>query len=919
MQNIAPLFRNSSNKNLALSFIFLFIFFGFSLAQEIPNNKFPNTLSKTSFIGKNNKQSFPEFGVSIQSATQLGETKLELSNKPVKINDLFSIAKVVAIHPKNNTDLEAELVFHYQDSELNGIDEDKLILYSSVDHGKTWQAHENSVVDTKNNTIRLEKLKHFSLWTAAVVLVPDNGSTLQNKPVTVNVLANDTGILSDAVLIVGVPTQGSAVVNTDRTITYFPIPSFFGTDTFVYAIDNNVQPTTAANDKFIVAQSASTVLNVLSNDFDPNSDPLTVTIITAPTNGSVVVNANNTVTYTPTGDYLGIDNFTYQIDDGNGHTDTATVQVTVYLAGGTAATHYLPTRPQTGTVDASSPIYMQITTNDPAGATGTISFPNRIPAVADIPFNITRAGFYRTTLDANNPGGADLGITHTYNTAENKGIKIVANTDVQVGQFQDDNVWESYLNSKGQAAFGKDFYAGSMYCTRLFANQADMPGDFVSVMAVQDNTTVTIQVPTGKTWNWRGTSTQTAVATLNAGQTYVVRAPGTITTIESISGAHITSDKVISVSSGSFGVYPAGSAGDNGYDQLVPVQRVGKEYVIVRYGSLIEIIRVVATAANTVITFNGNVVATRNAGEVYQVALPGASGSAHTISATNPVYIYQTSGRNNDGEVGMALIAPLRDDGAGKVRFRSAASNPVVRAVFATSARSSLKLTRFNTNGTTTNIPITATSTVVASKPTVSIITIPVVANTNYELAADSFIQSSMVFAASGGGGYSAMSGFEDALVAARDDNYTVGKNIARVLNVLSNDTQAAGLPLHLGTFTQPSHGTVVKNANNTFTYTPTNNYLGTDEFTYIAQDADGNSSTATVFITITELDTTSVTIKVAKDRDNDGLSDEDDIDDDNDGIIDTAEGYCETTSVYTLNLNTTLSGATFGANGGGF
>ncbi|WP_165790462.1 beta strand repeat-containing protein [Chryseobacterium sp. MYb7] len=59
--------------------------------------------------------------------------------------------------------------------------------------------------------------------------------------------------------------------------------------------------------------------------------------------------------------------------------------------------------------------------------------------------------------------------------------------------------------------------------------------------------------------------------------------------------------------------------------------------------------------------------------------------------------------------------------------------------------------------------------------------------------------------------------------------------------------------------------------------------------------------------------------VAYATDTDLDGVTDDLDLDDDNDGIPDTAEGYCNTQSVYTLNLASTLAGATFGANGGSF
>ncbi|MFC6268925.1 CshA/CshB family fibrillar adhesin-related protein [Frigoriflavimonas asaccharolytica] len=897
--------KNLYTRLLVAAFSLLFTSSLFAQVAKQQNNI---NISQTTFIGKNEKKSLSTFGVTILSKTQLGDTQLELSDTPVKINNFYSIGKVVGIHPQNNANLEAELVFHYNDRDLNGIDEDKLILYSSVDNGKTWQAHENSVIDTKNNTLRLEKLKHFSLWTAAAVLVPDLASITQNKPITVNVLANDTGVPADAVILVGVPANGSAVVNPNRSITYTPVSTFYGTDTFDYAIDTNVQPTTATNDSYIVAQSTATVLNVASNDFDPNGDPLTVTILTTPANGTVVVNANNTVTYTPTGDFLGVDSFTYQIDDGNGHTASATVKVTVYQDTGASKIHYLSARPQTGGQDNTSRINLVITTNSPTGTTGVISFPGF--TTADVPFTLTKNGSLNFRMDNCTTGnpleGPDHGMSHLYNTIENKGIKVVANADVQVQIAQDVGPWQSFLASKGQAALGRDFYVGSMAgAFRLFGDPL-MTGDFITVMATQDNTMVTFDVPTGATWNFAGTALQTINVTLNAGETYIVRAPATTTSLNSISGAHVVSTKPISLSSGSFGVTTPG-AGENGWDQGVPTHRIGSSYAIARSSSGNERIRVIGTKPNTVITTDGVVAATINAGQVYEYAVPGASNSGHSIVATEPIYVYQTSGLVG-GETGVSLVAPIRDDGSGIVRFQSAASGPITRVVIKTNALPTLKLTRLNANGTTTNIAInTAAATTVPGITGISVLNISVAASTNYLLEATAPIQVSMVTSISSGGGFSALSGFEDALVAARDDNYTVGRNIARVLNVLTNDSQAAGLVLHIGNFVQPSNGTVVKNPNNTFTYTPNANYVGTDQFTYIAQDPDGNSATATVFLTISALDTTTLSVTVLRDEDGDGVPDTDDIDDDNDGITDVNEQSC-------LNL---LDGNSTSGNGG--
>ena len=88
----------------------------------------------------------------------------------------------------------------------------------------------------------------------------------------------------------------------------------------------------AVNDFATVAEGFSvTTVNVLDNDFDPDT-PLTAANITAfsqGANGSVVNNGNGTFTYVHNGTETISDSFTYTIDDLEGGTDTATVNVTV--------------------------------------------------------------------------------------------------------------------------------------------------------------------------------------------------------------------------------------------------------------------------------------------------------------------------------------------------------------------------------------------------------------------------------------------------------------------------------------------------------------------------------------------------------------------------------------------------------------
>ena len=71
--------------------------------------------------------------------------------------------------------------------------------------------------------------------------------------------------------------------------------------------------------------------------------------------------------------------------------------------------------------------------------------------------------------------------------------------------------------------------------------------------------------------------------------------------------------------------------------------------------------------------------------------------------------------------------------------------------------------------------------------------------------------------------------GVVDSYSGPQDMNIVVNAT----LGVLANDTDADGDTLTATKVGDPAHGTVVLNANGSFTYTPTAGYFGPDSFTY--------------------------------------------------------------------------------------
>ena len=177
--------------------------------------------------------------------------------------------------------------------------------------------------------------------------VNDVATTEENLAVTIPVAANDTGALAvGTVAISAAPLHGTAVPNpVPGAVLYTPAVNFFGTDTFAYTIGNGLGtvsapatvtvtvfrvPAIAVNDTAVTPGNTAVTINVLANDTGP-INPATVAIVALPLHGTVSVNtATGTVTYTPSVSFLGVDSFSYIVQDNLGVvSNVASVKVTV--------------------------------------------------------------------------------------------------------------------------------------------------------------------------------------------------------------------------------------------------------------------------------------------------------------------------------------------------------------------------------------------------------------------------------------------------------------------------------------------------------------------------------------------------------------------------------------------------------------
>ncbi|WP_448173876.1 VCBS domain-containing protein [Rhizobacter fulvus] len=191
---------------------------------------------------------------------------------------------------------------------------------------------------------------------------PDTVATLEDTPVSGNVLGNDSDVDGDPLTLTQytidgvsypagtsatIPGIGTLTIGPDGSYTFVPAPNYNGpVPPVTYTLTDGTVTTTstltitvgAVNDTPVaIDDQVTTPINtpvsipVLSNDTDPDGDPLTLTtaVLSNPAQGTITVNADGTLDFTPATDVTGPVVISYTVTDGQGGTATATVTVTV--------------------------------------------------------------------------------------------------------------------------------------------------------------------------------------------------------------------------------------------------------------------------------------------------------------------------------------------------------------------------------------------------------------------------------------------------------------------------------------------------------------------------------------------------------------------------------------------------------------
>ena len=96
--------------------------------------------------------------------------------------------------------------------------------------------------------------------------------------------------------------------------------------------NNNNSPPSARDDRIRTEQNKPAVFAVLANDKDADGDKIKIISVSSPKNGgTVMINENDTITFVPERDFVGVDSFSYVIADSEGKTDEG--KVSAYVRG----------------------------------------------------------------------------------------------------------------------------------------------------------------------------------------------------------------------------------------------------------------------------------------------------------------------------------------------------------------------------------------------------------------------------------------------------------------------------------------------------------------------------------------------------------------------------------------------------------
>lgn len=308
---------------------------------------------------------------------------------------------------------------------------------------------------------------------------------------------------------------------------------------------------------------------------------------------------------------------------------------------------------------ATSNLASTVTVDVPANAAGFTPIVVNVPANSASTIDLSS---YKALLENSNP-----------NAVQNKGLRVRATNPItayyELNTTYNTEIWAL----KGANALGTEFYTPFQTKRDNGSGYTPTPYATIDIVATEDNTTILV-FPRIALFGHPANVAFTI--TLSRGQTYSLRALDQ-TAANHPSGTVIVSDKPIAVTVKDDSVGGSTGCFDMMGDQIVPVDIIGKDYIVTRGGltSGDEAAYIMPVENNTKIYVNGNAtpLATLFAGQTYRYDIANTQ-DYYYFTASKPVYMLHVSGFGC--EMGEAILPPLNCAGSRKATIVRSQGDP---------------------------------------------------------------------------------------------------------------------------------------------------------------------------------------------------------------------------------------------------
>ena len=705
----------------------------------------------------------------------------------------------------------------------------------------------------------------------APVASNDTGSGNEDNSITGNVLTNDTDANSNtltATLVQG-PAHGTVDLNANGSFTYTPAANYFGPDSFTYRVNdgqstNNLSNIATVNltiaavndapvavaDSFNGTEDIALTMNVLVNDSDVDNTlaQLTPSMVTGPTKGTLVLNANKTFTYTPFANTNGADSFTYKVSDGSLNSSTVTVTLNI------AAVNDAPVaNNDTASVNANNSVSIAVLANDTDVDGDTLSIlsigtPLHGTAVID-PNNSSKILY----TPASGYFGAD---SFTYTAKDPSGATSTATVAITVNNPNQPPTAITLINPA--TPFTDDGNPDTTYSMQINENSDNSFPIFLASINVVDDGQGTNNVTFADAQFFpNGPFSPYFEMVPNS------PAPFNIYLRDASFNVHLDYetkqfyDVIIRVDDPAVGGNPDAIITFRLY--VVDVNEAPTAVAL--QDAITEIFENATTHELATISITDDAIGTNT------ITLTGADAVYFEVSG-NKLLLKPSTKLDFETKSSYAVTVNVHDNSVPgsptlstnyNLTVKDANDAPIANADnYSTNEDTPLSVAASGVLGNDSDVDSSSLTASLVSGPSHGSLALNPNGSFSYNPAANYNGTDSFTYKVSDGSLFSDIATVNLTIIAVNDgpvavaDSFNGTEDNNLILNVLGNDSDVDSAQLTPSAQTAPSKGSLVLNANKTYTYTPFANANGTDSFTYKVSDGLLFSNTVTVTINLT-------------------------------------------------------------------